>query len=450
MVRVLSSFLKTAGAVRPAALFFLLAAITTSAQAVPEIQHWSTSNGARVFYVPAPELPMVDVRVLFDAGSVRDEGKGGLALLTNALLAEGAGDLDADEIAERFDDLGASFGNSSRRESATVSLRSLSEERVLAAALETVKTIIQQPRFSAEDLERERNRLLVSIRADQASPGSIADKAFYEALYGDHPYAAQPDGTEESVSAITPVDLKRFHRRYYVASNAQVAIVGAVSRERAAEIAELLMSGLPTGKRAPVLPPVPELAESRVIRIEHPSQQTHLLMGQPGVRRGDPDYFALYAANQVLGGGGLVSRLNEEIREKRGLSYSVYSYFAPMARLGPFRMGLQTRNDQAEKALRIMRETLTRYHKEGPSEKELAAVQKNIVGGFPLNIDNNRKIVGYLGMIGFYGLELDYLDRFPGRIEALDRRQVHDAFRRRIDPEKMITVIVGGGATGKQ
>ena len=368
---------------------------------------------------------MVDVRITFDAGSVRDGDRGGLALLTNALLAEGAGDLDADAIAVRFDDLGAAFGNDAGRDSATVSLRSLSNEAALTPALQTVMTILQQPRFRTEDLERERNRLLVSIRADQASPGAIADKAFYDAVYGDHPYAAQPEGTAASVQALTRKDLAEFHERYYVARNAQVAIVGAVDRQRATEIAEQLMQGLPAGERAASLPPVPELKESRAIRIEHPSQQTHLLIGQPGVKRGDRDYFALYVANRILGGGGLVSRLNEEIREKRGLSYSVYSYFAPMAERGPFQMGLQTRNDQTEEALRVMRETLERYLEEGPSEQELQAAQKNIVGGFPLNIDSNRKIVGYLGMIGFYGLELDYLDRFSGRIEALDLSLLH-------------------------
>lgn len=416
------------------------------AQAVPDIQHWNTSNGARVYFVPAPEIPMVDIRITFDAGSVRDGDKGGLALLTNALLAEGAGAWNADRIAERFDDLGASFGNEARRESATVSLRSLSDPQVLQPALETVRTILHQPSFRAEDLERERNRLLVSLRADQASPDAIAGKAFYAALYGDHPYAAEPEGSEASVQAITRDDLVRFHRRYYVASNAQVAIVGAVTRQQAVTIAEQLMVGMAIGERAPALPPVPALKASRVVRIEHPSQQTHILIGQPGVSRGDPDYFALYVANQVLGGGGLVSRLNEAVREQRGLSYSVYSYFAPMAEQGPFVMGLQTRNDQADEALNVMRETLGQYLAEGPAASELSAVQKNIIGGFPLNIDNNRKIVGYLGMIGFYGLELDYLNRFPGRIESLDRQQVHEAFRRRIDPQKMITVIVGGGA----
>ncbi|GAB4345690.1 MAG: pitrilysin family protein [Gammaproteobacteria bacterium] len=417
------------------------------AQAVPEIQHWSTGNGARVYFVPAPELPMVDIRITFDAGSVRDGEKGGLALLTNALLAEGAGEWDADAIAERFDDLGAVFGNDAGRESATVSLRSLSDEKVLGPALETVRTLLQKPLFRQADLERERNRLLVSLRAAKAQPDEIASKAFYRAIYGDHPYARPPEGDESSVQSIEREDLVRFHRRYYVARNAQLAIVGALTRKGAEAIAERLMAGLPQGERAAALPPVNELRGPREIRIPHPSQQTHILIGQPGMRRGDPDYFALYMANRIFGGGGLVSRLNDAVREKRGLSYSVYSDLAPMARRGPFVMGLQTRNDQTEEALRVMRETLNRYLAEGPTEEELAAAKKNIIGGFPLNIDNNRKIVGYLGMIGFYGLELDYLNRFPGRIEALDREQVHDAFRRRIDPGKMVTVIVGGGAS---
>lgn len=413
-------------------------------QATPRIQHWQTGNGARVLFVAAPQIPMVDVRVTFDAGSVRDDGHGGLAMMTNGLLAEGAGDLGADAIAERFDSLGAAFGNNAGRESAMVSLRSLNDPQMLDPALDLVATLLSRPRFAQSDLDRERNRLLVSLRAERESPSDIADKAFFKALYGDHPYAAPPEGNAASLTALTRDDLVRFHRRYYVAHNALVSIVGAVDRKRAAAIAEKLVGGLPQGEQAPALPPVPELKKAKVIRIPYPSKQTHVIMGQPGMRRGDPDYFALYVANQVLGGGGLVSRLSDTVREQRGLSYSVYSYFIPMARRGPFEMGLQTRNDQLDEALKVMRETLVKYRDEGPTAAELEAVKRNITGGFPLNIDNNRKIAGYLGMIGFYRLPLDYLDRFQGRIEALDRKRVHEAFRRRVDPDKMVTVIVGG------
>jgi len=179
--------------------------------------------------------------------------------------------------------------------------------------------------------------------------------------------------------------------------------------------------------------------------IEHPSSQTHILIGQPGMRRDDPDYFALYVGNYVLGGGGLVSRLNAEVREKRGLSYSVYSYFLPMAQQGPFQMGLQTRNDQADEALKVLRATLAQYVTEGPTAAELEAAKKNITGGQALRIDSNRKILEYLAVIGFYDLPLDYLETFNAKVEALTLDRIHDAFERRLQPERMLTVRVGGG-----
>ncbi len=414
--------------------------------ATPKIEHWQTANGARVLFVPAPQVPMVDVRVIFDAGSARDADRPGLAQLTSSLLAEGAGELDADAIAERFDDLGARLGAGAERDSAYVSLRSLSDDDKLDVALETMATVVSAPRFAAVDLERERGRTLVALRAERESPGAIAQKAFYRAVYGAHPYASPPQGNEESVAALRREDLVEFHRRYYVARNALVAIVGAVGRDRAAAIAERLTQGLPVGQAAAPLPPVPALEAPQVIRIDHPSQQTHLLIGQPGMSRSDPDYFALFVANQVLGGGGLVSRLSEEVRARRGLSYSVYSFFSPMLRAGPFQMGLQTRNDQAEQAREVLLETLRAYLRDGPSDEELDAVKRNLTGGFPLRIDSNGKIAGYLGVIGFYQLPLDYLDQFTGRIEALSREQVHRAMRERVDPQRLVTVIVGGAA----
>ena len=167
-------------------------------------------------------------------------------------------------------------------------------------------------------------------------------------------------------------------------------------------------------------------------------------MGMPGMRRGDPDYFPLYVGNYILGGGGLVSRLSQEIREKRGLSYSVYSYFYPLRDKGPFVMGLQTRNDQRHQALKVMGETLNTYLGKGPSEAELEAAKKHITGGFALRLDSSGKIAGYLAVLGFYHLPLTYLDDFNKNIEAVTLEQVKDAFRRRIDPNRMVTVVVGG------
>jgi zinc protease len=426
------------------ALLGLMMAAVPCAWAGPEIQHWQTDNGAQVYFVHAGDLPMVDVRVVFHAGSARDGGKAGLARLTNQTLFLGAGGLSADRIAERFDAVGASVGNGSERDMAWVSLRSLTRPESLGPALETLALALGQPRFPATDFERERKHALVAIEQQRQSPEAVADRAFYAALYGDHPYASPPLGTTASVKALTREDLRAFYQRYYVGRNAVVAVVGDLSRTQAQQLAQRLVGALPAGEAAPSLPEVKPLARPRTIRIPHPSSQTTVLIGQPGDYRGDPDYFPLYLGNHVLGGGGLVSRLNDAIREQRGLAYSVYSYFVPMARKGPFLMGTQTRNDQTGHAVDVMRQVLTRFVGDGPTAKELSAAKKNLTGGFPLRIDSNSKIVQYIAMLGFYGLPLDYLDRFTDRIRAVTADQIRSAFRRRLDPKRMVTVIVGG------
>jgi zinc protease len=407
------------------------------------IEHWTTDNGARVYYASAPELPILDLQLTFDAGSARDNSKDGVALLTNALLSEGAGNLNAQQIAEQFEGLGAQFGNDSQRDMATLTLRSLSEEKVLNAALETLTLVLTKPTFPADAFERERKRLLVGIEQRKQSPGDLADVAFYKNLFNSHPYATQPSGIENTVKALAVDDLKSFYQQYYVASNLVIAIVGNVDRKQAEQIANNLAKDLPKGNPAAPIPTVAALEKSEVIKIDHPSTQTHVLMGQPGVKRGDPDYYALYVGNHILGGSGLVSRLSDEIREKRGLAYSSYSFFMPMREFGPFQIGLQTRNDQTDEALKVVDSLLKDFVEKGPTEAELIASKKNITGGFPLRISSNKKILGYVAMIGFYGLPLDYLDTFNASVESLTVADIQDAFKRRVDPEKMVTVLVG-------
>ncbi len=428
------------GAVILLAVLFLV----QPAEANPDIQHWSTNNGARVYFVPAPELPMVDIQVTFDAGSARDGKRPGLARFTSGMLEEGAGPLDANAIAERFDSLGAQFSASSQRDMAYASLRSLTAPEQLEPALQTFAMLLGQPSFPASALERVRQQMLTGLQYEEQNPGEVASRAFYAALYTTHPYGIPPSGTRESVRAISRKELQSFYRRYYVGRNAVVAIVGAVDRAQAERLAEAAIGGLASGDAASRLPPVPSVTRAQERHIDHPSSQTHVLVGQPGMRRGDEDYFPLYVGNHILGGSGLVSRISEEVREKRGLSYSAYSYFVPMRREGPFTLGLQTANNNRDEALTVLRQTLQRYVEEGPTDEELLAAKKNITGGFPLKIDSNSDILGYISMIGFYGLPLDYLDTFNSRIEALTASQIRDAFARRIHPDKMITVTVGG------
>ncbi|MCP4042492.1 MAG: insulinase family protein [Gammaproteobacteria bacterium] len=411
--------------------------------AAPMIQHWQTGNGARVYFVEARELPMVDAQVVFDAGGARDGDSPGLARLTNGMLAEGARGLNADEIAERFAELGAEFGNSSLRDMAIVELRSLSEPKRLDAAVSLLARLVGSPNFPTQALERVRRQMLVGLQGERQSPGSIGKRAYYAELYKEHPYGSWPAGTEASVTALTADAVAGFHQRYYVGKNAVVAIVGDLDRAGAEKVAEHLVGTLPAGHAAPPTAQVKPLKRGENRIIHHPSSQTHLLMGQPGISRQDPDFYALYTGNHVLGGSGLVSLLSKEVREKRGLSYSVYSYFQPMRAAGPFTLGLQTKNEQAHQALEVARTTLRDFIRDGPTEKALQAAKRNITGGFPLRIDSNSKIVGYLSVIGFYQLPLDYLTRFTTRIEAVTRDGVRDTFRRRIDPERMITILVG-------
>lgn len=425
-------------------LFVLsFALFAASAHATPKIQTWQTANGARVLFVPAPEIPMVDLQVVFDAGAARDGDKPGLAVLTNSMLNEGAGALNADAIAEQFDTLGARQGNNAERDMSMFSLRSLSDPSKLQPAAELLALMFNAPTLPRDGFTRMQNQMLISIQAQKQSPEDIASEAFFTAVFADHPYAHDSGGTEASVKALTADDVRAFLKKYYVARNAVVAIVGALDRSAAEALANTVVGKLEPGEPAATLPAVPDLGNAKTVKLEHPSTQTHLLFGLPGMKRNDPDYFALYVGNHILGGNGLVSRISDEIREKRGLSYSAYSYFMPMRERGPFIVGLQTRTDKTDEALKVLRDTVQTFADKGPTEKELTASKKNITGGFALRVDSNKKIADYLALIGFYGLPLDYLDNFIARVNAVTLTHVRDAFKRRVDLSKTATVIVG-------
>lgn len=424
-------------------VLFVLISLPLTLAANPLVQSWTSSKGVKVLFVEARDLPMVDIRFVFDAGSARDPALAGVAAMTNTLLSDGAGEWDADQLAEFFADIGASFSVESLRDMGVVSLRSLTEPAVLDQALSGLAAVLTAPRFAADALERRRQQTLVALQLAEQNPGTIASKQFFQTLYGDHPYARDPAGTKDSVAAISGDDVHAFFEQYYVASNAVVAIVGDLDRTQAGELVERLTKAMPVGEKAPPLPPV-SLQSSEPQRMTFGSTQTHIYAGQPGLSRDDPDYFPLYVGNHVFGGSGLVSMLSEEVREARGLSYSAYSYFVPMRAPGPFLMVAQTRNDRATEALTVMQDTLTDFIAAGPSEERLEAAKKNIIGGFPLQVASNRNIVTYLAMMAFYDYPLDYLDTFVDKVDAVTAEQIQDAFQRRIQPSQFTLVTVGG------
>lgn len=435
--------------------FFGLAAlccISTVVFATPNIQHWQSASGAQVLFVEDHNIPMLDVAVSVPAGSSFDTAdKSGVAGLTHRMLDLGAEGLSEDEISRGMADIGAQFGGSFGQDMAGVSLRTLSSAAQRGKALDIMARVLQQPVFPDTILAREKARLISALKEAETRPESIADKAFQQAVFGAHPYALPVSGEIASVEKITTQDLKGFYRAHYTAGNAVVAIMGDVTRAQAEAIAQQLTAKLSASASAlpKVVMPEVKMPEVRMKihateqRIPHPATQSHILIGVPGMARADPDYFPLYVGNYILGGGGFVSRLMSEVREKRGLAYSVYSYFMPLKQPGVFQIGLQTKKEQADEALQLVRKTLVEFIAKGVTEKELLAAKQNIVGGFPMRIDSNRKILDYLSIIGFYDLPLTYLDDFTRNVDSVTVAQIKDAFERHIDPQAMATVIVG-------
>ncbi|MFK5913305.1 MAG: pitrilysin family protein [Woeseiaceae bacterium] len=414
---------------------------------VLNIQEWQTKNGARVLYVYAPGLPMLDMNIVVDAGSIRDGKQPGIANVSNGLLSHGAKlnnhNLSVNDISERFDSVGANFGVSTSKDYMTLSLRSLTDEKWLYKATETLKAIINAPTFKNSELLRIRKVLLTGIEAQKQSPSAIASKLFYKNLYGLHPYANQTVGTAASLKKITRKDLRAFYKKHFVARNTLVTIVGDINKTKAAALAERMVGRLAVGKKAPALAQVKDLAKAVSIHQEYPSSQTHITMGHPGLHRKDKDYITLYVANHILGGSGFGSRIMQEIREKRGLAYSSYSYFVPMLRRGPFTIGMQTSNKNTQEAKTVLLQTLKTFISEGPTEKELLHAQKNITGGFPLKVDSNSDISNYLSVIGFYHLPLTYLSDFNKKVNAVTVAKIKETIKRRMHPDKMVMVTVG-------
>ena len=415
-----------------------------SASALPQIQSWTTAEGTRVYFAPSHELAIVDVAITLDAGSERDGALAGLSTLTHGLLDKGVAAMDADAIAASFEDVGAQYSTSVSLDRSMITLRSLSDEVLFQSAAKTLLKVIAQPSFPQGDFEREKNRLLIGIKNGEQSPAVIINQAFYAAPYAGHPYAQPEQGSAESVQAIQRADIKKFYQQYFLAQTAVVAIVGDLSREQAEQLAVKISQALNDGD------PIEKdraLSDSKIkskqTHIVFPSQQAHVRIGQLGVARGDPDYFSLYVGNHVLGGGGFTSRLVEEVRSKRGLSYSVYSYFMPLQQPGPFVIGLQTRADQAQQAVQVSHDVLAKYQAEGPSAEELELSKRNIISGFPLRIDSNRDVLGYLSMIGYYQLPLSYLADFSAKIEAVSIEDIRQAFQKRVHLDSLVTIVVG-------
>jgi zinc protease len=425
---------------------------TLDAQAAIPIQHWTLANGAKVYLAATDALPIIDVQIDVDAGSRRDPAaQAGLAgasagMVEKGVRASDAGPaLDENALGEAWADLGASFDAGAGAERTSFSLRTLADPGLLDKAVALAAREIGEPSFPADVWQREREQIDAALKEADTKPGTVSARAFSQAVYGTHPYGQET--TEETLAKIDVETMRARYAQLIVPCRAKVSIVGAVTRAQADAIATRLLARLPAQdgrcEPLPAVPAIAALAAPKEERIPFTSAQAHVVIGQPGYLRTDPDHFALTIGNYILGGGGFVSRLMNEVREKRGLVYGISSGFSPGLHAGAFRVGFQTRPDQADEAVKVSREVLAKFVADGPTEAELKAAKDNLIGGFPLLLDSNRKLLGNVANIAWNDLPLDYLDTWTARMNAVTVADIKAAFARKLQPERMVTVVVG-------
>lgn len=422
-----------------------------SAHAILPIEQLDSFKGAKAYLVQTQSLPMVDIEISIDAGGRYDPAaKSGLATVVGQLMNYGAksdkGSLSEAQIADEIADLGAKFGISVSGERATIRIRSLSRKDLRDRAIQLASAMLSAPTYDPKILAREKQRMTTALLESETKPESVLDRRFRKSVYGNYPLANSP--SVQTVANINASDLQQFHKLFYRGDRMIISIVGDISKAEAAEIVQGLLQKVP--QSGPAISQLPEFERSpveplsqREVTIPFDSQQAHIAMGMTAVTRSNPDYFPLLVGNYVLGGGGFVSRLMSEVREKRGLAYSVSSYFAPGKDVGIFQAGLQTKNDQAALALDVLSTTITQFIINGPTQTELEAAKANLMNGYPLRIDNNRKLLDNVSSIAWNNLPLDTMEIWTKQVEAVNLEQVKTAFQKYLAMDRMKIVVLG-------
>jgi len=426
------------------ALIFLLMGVTgipSSSEARLSPRRSVLENGLVVLTSEQKALPMVTFNLLIEAGSRYDPAeREGLANLAARLLTYGTRSRTALQISETLDFMGAKLSAGCSEEVATVSMTLLKKD--LDAGLQLLAEVLTQSVFPAEEIDRQKQSVVASIRAKEEDPGEIAEKKFIEALFPRSPYGRPVEGTADSVKRVDRTSLLEFYERYYRPSRAILAVVGDISHEEiVARLAGAFGSwekGNSTKEPAPVLSPGP----ANFIRVNKDLTQANIIVGHEGVPRGHPDYYAIQVMNYILGGGGFSSRLMDSIRNERGLAYSIYSSFDADKHVGSFQVVMQTKNESAAEAIRVAVEEVRRIRDQGATDEELQAAKDYLVGSFPLRLDTNKRVAGFLTQVEFFGLGLDYPERYAEIIRGVSRDDVLRVARRYLHPEKLIVVVV--------
>jgi zinc protease len=424
-------------------VFFLLilAFMGGTLLAMPPVQRMTLSNQVVLLTSEEHSLPFVTLQLLIDAGSRRDSaGEEGAAHLTARGLLLGTAKRGEKAINEELDFMGASLNSSTGRDYATLTLRVLKKD--LDKGFDLFMEILTQPTFPQEEVKREVQKTLAAIQAAEDQPEDVAEKAFKENLFLSGPYRHPVEGTKKSLPSMTRETLDRFYKKSYHPNHSILAVAGDITREEVKAKLVPRLEKWPKGKISDA--PVQNIFAKgpKIVKIDRMLTQANIILGQAGVSRENPDYYALTIMNYILGGGGFSSRLMEEIRNKRGLAYSVYSYFEPGKFPGSFQIGLQTKNVSAKEAISLAREEMKRIQKEPVSEKEIEGARKYSIGSFPMRMDTQGKLVNFLLQVEYYRLGLDYPEKYSRLIQSVTREEVLRVARKYLQPENCILVVV--------
>lgn len=406
-----------------------------------DITEVTTPAGFTAWLVQETAIPAVSLEILFRGGTSLDapETRGATYLMTG-LLEEGAGEMDARGFAEARDDLAASFGFDAGDDSVSVSARFLSEST--DAAVDLLEQALAVPSFSDEAIARVRKQVLAGLKSDAEDPDTIASNAFSAATFGDHPYGSAGEGTLDSVAALTRDDLVAAHRGALARDRVVIAAAGDISPEKLAEVVDRLMARLPeTG--TPLPPKVDPVFDGGVTVLPFDTPQTVIQFAQPGLRRDHPDFFAAYLVNQILGGGGFTSRLTQEVREKRGLTYGIYAYLVDKDHADLFVGRAATANARAAETVEVVRAEWARMAAEGPTADELDRAKTFLIGGYPLRFDGNGAIARILVGMQATGLTADYVTTRNDKVNAVTLDDARRVAAELLDPDVLTFMLVG-------
>ncbi len=409
--------------------------------AMPRAQRRVLPNRLVLLVVEDHSLPLVTLRLLIDGGSRIDPpGKWGLANLTAKGLLLGTSTHSVTAFREALDFMGASLSASSNRDTTVLGLRVLKKD--LDRGFDLLMEAITQPIFPEEEIQREVEKTVAAIQSAEERPGVVARKAFRKTLFSGNPYGHPMEGTKESLPEITRKEILQFHRTYHHPNNAILAVVGDITSEEVEAKLTPRLSQWPPAEIPQESFTVTFAKGAKTLMINRNITQANIVFGHKGISRGNPDYYALSVMNYIFGGGGFGSRLFEDIRVKRGLAYSVTSYFEPTKYPGSFQIVLQTQNASAREAVSVMRNQMNRIRNERVSQEELKRAKKYLIGSFPFRLDTQSKLARFITQIEYHGLGLDYPDRYPSLINAVGREEVGRVAKSYLHPEKAILVVV--------